>query len=90
MVLDSNLLLRKVGSRNVIVRTVCGSADLTEVFTLNDTASDIWRTFTGREFSEQDIIEWLLDNYDVTEDQALSDIREMLREWKEYGLIAKC
>ena len=45
MRIKDNLRLRKIGSRSMVVREVEGEVNMTDVFTLNATASDIWSAF---------------------------------------------
>ena len=47
MRIKDNLRLRKIGSRSMVVREVEGEVNVTDVFTLNAAASDIWTTFFG-------------------------------------------
>ena len=74
MRIKDNLRLRKIGSRSMVVREVEGEVNMTDVFTLNATASDIWTTFFGKDFSEDDLTRYLVDNYDVSQDRAAGDV----------------
>ena len=87
MRIKDNLRLRKIGSRSMVVREVEGEVNMTDVFTLNATASDIWTTFFGKDFSEDDLTRYLVDNYDVSQDRAAGDVAALLSQWKEFGLI---
>ena len=87
MRIKDNLRLRKIGSRSMVVREVEGEVNMTDVFTLNSTASDIWTTFFGKDFSEDDLTRYLVDNYEVTLERAEADVAALLSQWKEFGLI---
>ena len=87
MRIKDNLRLRKIGSRSMVVREVEGEVNMTDVFTLNATASDIWTTFFGKDFSEDDLTCYLVDKYDVSQDRAAGYVADLLSRWKEYGLI---
>ena len=87
MRIKDNLRLRKIGSRSMVVREVEGEVNMTDVFTLNATASDIWTTFFGKDFSEDDLTRYLVDNYDVSQDRAAGAVADLLSRWKEFGLI---
>ena len=76
MRIKDNLRLRKIGSRSMVVREVEGEVNMTDVFTLNATASDIWTTFFGKDFSEDDLTRYLVDNYDVSQDRAAGDVAD--------------
>ena len=87
MRIKDNLRLRKIGSRSMVVREVEGEVNMTDVFTLNSTASDIWSAFSGKDFTEEDLVGYLIDNYEVTLERAEADVAALLSQWKEFGLI---
>ena len=87
MRIKDNLRLRKIGSRSMVVREVEGEVNMTDVFTLNSTASDIWSAFAGKDFTGEDLVEYLIDNYEVTSERAEADVAALLSRWKEFGLI---
>ena len=87
MRIKDNLRLRKIGSRSMVVREVEGEVNMTDVFTLNSTASDIWSAFAGKDFTGEDLVGYLIDNYEVTLERAEADVAALLSRWKEFGLI---
>ena len=87
MRIKDNLRLRKIGSRSMVVREVEGEVNMTDVFTLNSTASDIWSAFAGKDFTGEDLVGYLIDNYEVTLERAEADVAALLSQWKEFGLI---
>ena len=87
MKINDNLRLRKIGSRSMVVKEVEGEVNMTDVFTLNSTASDIWSAFAGKDFTGEDLAGYLIDNYEVTLERAEADVAALLSQWKEFGLI---
>ena len=87
MRIKDNLRLRKIGSRSMVVKEVEGEVNMTDVFTLNSTASDIWSAFSGKDFTGEDLGGYLIDNYEVTLERAEADVAALLSQWKEFGLI---
>lgn len=87
MKINDNLRLRKIGSRSMVVKEVEGEVNMTDVFTLNPTASDIWSAFSGKDFTEEDLVGYLVDNYEVALERAAADVAALLSQWKEFGLI---
>lgn len=71
----------------MVVKEVEGEVNMTDVFTLNSTASDIWTAFSGKDFTEEDLVCYLLENYNVDRARALADVSALLSQWKEFGLI---
>lgn len=88
MKLNTSLRLRRIGRKYMIVRVVDGTANLTDVITLNETAAALWRRFEGTEFSEDEMVEWLCGEYDVEASVARADVRGLLEKWKELGMLS--
>lgn len=89
MQLKKNLRLRKVGSKYMIVDTATEQVDMVDVYTMNETAAWLWQTFAERDFTTDEMVETLCQEYDVTPEQAAADVEALLREWTEFGLLTK-
>lgn len=87
MRLNPSLRLRRIGSKCVIVRVVDGKANLTDVISLNETAAGLWERFTGKEFTADEMADWLCGEYDVDASEAMADVHSLLEKWKEYGML---
>ncbi len=89
MRLNEDLKLRQIGPYYMIVKTSGKRTDMTDVFSLNETAAWLWKRAEGSDFTAADLAQWLCDEYDVTMEVALRDVRKMLLEWQEGGLISE-
>ncbi|NQD70247.1 PqqD family protein [Sphingobacterium shayense] len=87
MKLRSDISLRKVGNEYIIVEPSQGMVDLSKVFTLNETAAFLWEELKGKEFMDSDLVQLLLDNYEVEEGQAKVDASILLQTFREQGLL---
>ena len=87
MKLRSDISLRKVGNEYIIVEPSQGMVDLSKVFTLNETAAFLWVELKGKEFTDIDLVQLLLDNYEVEEEQAKTDASTLLQTFREQGLL---
>ena len=87
MKLDTGLKLRKIGSHNMIVKAGPEGSDMTEVYSLNDTAAMLWLKAAGIAFTSEMMAGWLCEEYEVSPQTASEDIEEMLVEWRKYGLV---
>lgn len=82
-----DLVLRKIGNQYLIVDTRDGRTDMTDVYSMNEPAAMIWKKMGEREYSVQEIAEWLCGEYDVEMEVALKDVRTQIEEWTKFGLI---
>lgn len=87
MKLRSDISLRKVGNEYIIVEPSQGMVDLSKVFTLNETAAFLWEELKGKEFTDSDLVQLLLNNYEVEEGQAKTDASILLHTFREQGLL---
>lgn len=87
MRLNSNLELRKLGTRYMIVDSCTGEVNMTNVFTLNETAAWLWQKVGMESFIPEDLCSWLCEEYHVDLATARKDVASLLESWKEYGLI---
>ena len=89
MQLKKNLRLRKVGSKYMIVDTATEQVDMVDVYTLNETAAWLWQTFAERDFTTEEMINALCQEYEVTREQAAADVEALMGEWDSFGLRVK-
>jgi hypothetical protein len=89
MKLRTDLVLRTIGSDHMIVDPSQDMVDLSTVYTLNDTAAWLWGKLQGITFSGATIAELLCEQYDVTNEQALSDAEILIQDFEKQGLLQK-
>ncbi|MGO3267984.1 MAG: PqqD family protein [Sphingobacteriaceae bacterium] len=89
MKLKSNLTLRKVGSDYIIVQPDQGVADLSKVFSLNDTAAYVWEAVQDKEFDLEHIKNLLTDRFDVDDATAFTDGERLVELFKSQNLLAE-
>lgn len=81
------LQLRQVGRRYMIVDVRSDKVNMSDVFSLNETAADLWKRMGEGDFTVEELAAWLCDTYEVEPKTALKDVTSQLEEWKKYGLV---
>lgn len=66
---------------------VSDNGELENTIVLTDTALFLWNLLKTREVSKTDMLNALLDNFDISTVLALGDIDVFLRTMKENGII---
>lgn len=84
---NSNVKLRKIGSRFMIVADSDNEASKTHVYELNESAARLWQMMSGKDLSADELTECFCEEFDVAKDVAHADIERQLDEWKRFGLI---
>lgn len=87
MKLKENLKLRKIGNKYMIVDTNNTNVNMVDVYTMNETAATLWNEFATKEFTQEEMVNTLLQEYDVTQEKATADVNSLLKEWSTMGLM---
>lgn len=83
----TNLTLRRMGRRYMMVNAALAAQDTADVYTLNETAARLWERLGDDEISLPSLATWLADEYGIAYDDALADVTTQVQEWQEFGLI---
>lgn len=87
MKIKNGFELRDVCGENVIIAHGVENIDFTKVITLNESAALIWKQVDGKDFTEDDMVKILLDEYEVEEPQAQADVKKLFESWLKAGLV---
>lgn len=80
--------LRKICGENIVISHGMENISFTKIITLNESAAIIWENVIDKDFTIADIVQILLDNYEVDELTAQADSASLIREWKNIGIIS--
>ena len=79
--------LQEVCGEFIIVPAGVENVDFSKIISLNETAADIWKSVAEmEEFSIDDMVKILLEQYEVDEETAREDCAKIAERWKEMGL----
>ena len=88
MKINKGFQLRDICGEKVIIAEVLENMNFSKLISLNESAAYIWEAISKMQsFDANAMAKLLLDEYDVTEDEALTDANNLLTEWKTQGLI---
>lgn len=88
MKVKEGIKLRKLGHRYMIVMPKHDVMDMSEVISLNESAAYIWNRAAGlNDFTQEQVVEWLLEEYEVDAQTARKDVHKTLEDWKKFGLV---
>jgi hypothetical protein len=84
--------LRKLGNEYILVGESMALINFNKMITLNETAGFLWEkaqeaTANLGGFTAQALCEALCAEYEVTPEQALTDVQSTLDSWLEAGVI---
>ncbi|MDO4737112.1 MAG: PqqD family protein [Bacteroidales bacterium] len=79
--------VRNICGENIIIAHGKENIDFTKVVTLNESAVLLWNKVVDAEFEEKDLVDVLLEEYEVEPSQAIADVKSLVASWKEAGLV---
>jgi hypothetical protein len=88
MKIKEGFVLRTICGQNVISGEGSANVNYSSLISLNETAAYLFKELQGKEFTEEDAVKLLLDQYEVDEETAAKDVKALVAKWAEIGLIA--
>ncbi|PJM75729.1 PqqD family protein [Bifidobacterium simiarum] len=86
MRIKDGFVLREVAGQGVVIATGEASRDFHGMIRLNGTGEMIWKSLAdGR--SEERIVEELTERFDITEEQAKTDVTAFVRQMRDNGFL---
>lgn len=79
--------LRNICGENIVIGHGVENINFTKVISMNESAADIWNFIVDKEFTLDDMVQVLLDNYEVDEETARRDSEKLLQDWCEAGFV---
>lgn len=80
--------LRNICGENIVIGHGLENINFTKVISMNESAADIWNQLVGKEFTLDDMVRVLTDNYEVDEETARRDCEKLLKDWQEAEFLA--
>ena len=87
MKVNGNYVLKKVADSYIVVALGGDVVDLNTIISLNDTGAFIWKQLEN-DTTKETIVSAMLDEYEVTEEQAQNDVDAFIEKMTEAGLLA--
>lgn len=84
-----NFTIRDICGEKVLVPSGIEHIDFGALIHLNATAADILQHFQNTDFEVDDIVNYLTQEYDVTESQARSDVEQLLEALVEAQIVQR-
>jgi len=83
---NTGVVSRMIADETLVVPIRGGVGDLDSIYSFNPVGSDIW-SLLEQEVTVEEMCAWVTDHYEVSREQALTDIQEFLSELVGTGLV---
>ena len=88
MRIKQGFVLREVCGENVIVGEGLGAVNFGKLLALNESAAWLWKQAQEMgDFTVEALAERLCEEYDVTPDEARTDVAAIIAEWQNAGVV---
>ena len=88
MKIKKGFILRTVCGENVIVGEGLDAINFGRMLSLNETAAWLWKQAVEQgDFTAESLAKALCDEYEVSSDQALADVKETISQWTELKVV---
>lgn len=87
MKIKEGFTLRTICGEHIVIGEGLAQVNFNKMLSLNGSAAYLWEQLKGKEFTEEDAVRLLTDKYDVTLERALEDVKKLLEEWKNQGVM---
>ena len=86
MKLKEGFILRSICGEHVVVGEGLAQVNFNKMLSLNESAAYLWEAVAGREFTKEEMVQLLLDKYEVSPERAAEDVDNLLKVWVEQGV----
>ena len=79
--------LRNVCGEHVVVADGKENIDFSKIINMNESSAYLWSNLQGKDFTVDDMVALLTQEYDVDDATARRDSEHLMALWKEAGLL---
>ena len=79
--------LRVVCGENIIVAEGEENIDFSNIISMNESSAYLWQNIQGKEFTHEDLVGLLTQEYEVDESTAMKDVKALTELWLQAGII---
>ena len=88
MKIKKGFVLREVCGENVIIGEGLGAINFGKMLALNESAAWLWKKVVEMgDFTIESLAEKLCQEYDVSADEALQDVTDIIGEWQKLNVV---
>lgn len=86
MKIKNGFVLREMCGENIVTAEGMENINFNKLISLNSTAAFLWKNLEGKEFTEKEMVQLLIDEYGIDMELAMKDSTNLCNVWKEAGI----
>lgn len=87
MRLEKDFELRTLAGQSIVVPSKYQAVDMTKMMVLNESALVIWKRMQQGEFTKDDLVLALTDEYEVPPQEAAKDVDTVIEKMRQANMI---
>lgn len=87
MQLDNTYRIKEIAGEKVIILRSKAGADMTKLISFNTTSEKLWNEFVNKDFTIQDVADFLVKEYGIDYEKAYKDSAAWTKKMEECSLL---
>ena len=79
--------LRNICGENVVIAGGIENIDFSKIISMNESAAYLWQQIGDKDFTVDDLADYLCKEYEVDQATALADAKTVVEQWRDAGII---
>lgn len=79
--------LRTVCGENILVAEGEENIDFSNIISMNESSAYLWNCIQGKDFEVKDLVDLLIEMYEVDKETATRDAQLLVDQWKQAEII---
>jgi hypothetical protein len=86
MKIKNGFVLREMCGENIVAAEGLEHINFNKLISLNSTAAFLWKALEGKEFTQEEMAQLLVDEYSIDMELAMTDSGNLMKSWEEAGI----
>lgn len=86
MKIKNGFILREMCGENIVTAEGLEHINFNKLISLNSTAAFLWNKVEGKEFTAEEMAEYLVEEYGIDMELALKDAKALAQAWIDAGV----
>ena len=83
----TGFILREMCGENIVTAEGLEHINFNKLISLNSTAAFLWNKVVGKDFTAEEMAQFLVEEYKIDMELALKDSKALSQAWIEAGVI---
>ena len=86
MKIKNGFVLREMCGENIVAAEGLEHINFNKLISLNSTAAFLWKALEGKDFTQEEMAQLLVDEYSIDMELAMTDSGNLMKSWTEAGI----